>query len=53
MKLMIDKYALTIPLFLHARLCAANKKLHNHGMMATPQTWSMDPGKCLDGMINQ
>jgi hypothetical protein len=36
MKLMIDKYALAIPLFFMPDNVGANKKLHDHGMMATP-----------------
>jgi peptide/nickel transport system substrate-binding protein len=36
MKLMVDKYALTIPLYFMPDYVPANKKVHNHGMLAVP-----------------
>jgi peptide/nickel transport system substrate-binding protein len=43
MKLMIDKYALTIPLYFMPDYVPANRKVHNHGMLATPQTGLWTP----------
>jgi peptide/nickel transport system substrate-binding protein len=43
MRLMIDKYALTIPLYFMPDYVPANKKVHNHGMLGTPQTGLWTP----------